>query len=60
MTTHKNNIKACELLEEIQEEAGNLWGNYQSYTSRSVDNVTIIILKQQLKDLKIYNKLAER
>lgn len=60
MTEYENNIKACELLEQIQEEAGQLWGQCQYYGSDNVGLSMIYHLKQMLRKLDDYNRQMER
>lgn len=59
MTSHENYIKACLLLEQIQEEAGSLWSNCQYYMSDSVSRYMLNYLKNTLNKLRQFNRDME-
>ena len=59
MTHHKNNRKACELLSEIQKQAGQLWGNCQMYTSGEAGSGLITTLEVMKEKLERWNRIME-
>lgn len=60
MTQHENNLKACELLEQIQDRAGDLWGACQMYTSDPIPGFMISGLQYILIKLNRYNEQMEK
>ena len=60
MTHHETNIKACEILLEIESGASDIWGYCQMYTAEPVKQSMIDVLTLILSSLKEFNKQMER
>lgn len=60
MTHHENNIKACLLLEQIEDQAGHLWSQCQYYGSDKVSQYMLRKLQVILNQLITYNEQMER
>lgn len=60
MTDHETNQKACEVLLEIENSAGDLWSNCQMYTAEPVKQSMIYVLNRMLNSLQKFNEQMER